>query len=49
MNIRFPYRYRVLIFLYFLIAITYLDRICIGHVGVRMKKEFLLSGTQWGW
>jgi MFS family permease len=48
MNIRFPYRYRVLIFLFILIAITYLDRICIGLVGVRMKKEFLLSETQWG-
>jgi len=45
---KFPYRYRVLIFLFTLFAITYLDRICMVLVGVRMKKEFLLSETQWG-
>jgi sugar phosphate permease len=48
MKTKFPYRYRVLIFLFTLFAITYLDRICMVLVGVRMKKEFLLSETQWG-
>jgi sugar phosphate permease len=48
MNKRFPYRYRVLIFLFTLITITYLDRICIALVSVRITKEFQLSATQWG-
>ena len=45
----FPYRYRVLILLFFLILITYLDRICISLVGVRIKSEFHLSNEQFGW
>ncbi len=45
----FPYRYRVLILLFFLIVVTYLDRSCIGIVGVRIKDEFNLSNTQFGW
>ena len=45
----FPYRYRVLIFLFFLILITYLDRVCISLVGVRIKSEFNLSNEQFGW
>ncbi len=49
MKNKFPYRYRVLIFLFFLILITYLDRICISLVGVRIKSEFNLSNTQFGW
>jgi MFS transporter, ACS family, glucarate transporter len=48
-NRRFPYRYRVLIFLFFLIFITYLDRICISLLGVRIKLEFKLSNEQFGW
>jgi sugar phosphate permease len=35
--------------LFFLILITYLDRICISIVGVRIKSEFNLSNTQFGW
>ncbi len=49
MKNKFPYRYRVLILLFFLILITYLDRICISLVGVRIKSEFNLSNTQFGW
>ena len=49
MKINFPYRYRVLIMLFFLILITYLDRICISLVGVRVKNEFHLSNTQFGY
>ncbi len=48
-NRKFPYRYRVLIFLFFLIFITYLDRICISLLGVRIKSEFKLSNEQFGW
>src|SRR5450432_2120409 len=46
---KFPYRYRVLILLFFLILITYLDRICISLVGLRIKSEFHLSNEQFGW
>lgn len=35
--------------LFFLILITYLDRICISLVGVRIKTEFNLSNTQFGY
>lgn len=35
--------------LFFLILITYLDRICISLVGVRIKTEFTLSNTQFGY
>lgn len=44
-----PYRYRILIFLFFLTFITYLDRICISIVGVRIKSEFNLTNGQFGW
>lgn len=44
-----PYRYRVLIFLCALTTLTYLDRICISIVGVRIKNEFALSNEQFGW
>jgi ACS family glucarate transporter-like MFS transporter len=45
----FPYRYRVLILLFFLIVVTYLDRVCISLVGVRIKSAFNLSNEQFGW
>ena len=35
--------------LFFLILITFLDRICISLVGVRIKTEFNLSNEQFGW
>ncbi len=49
MKRKIPYRYRVIIFLFFLTLITYLDRICIGLVSLRMRSEFHLNNTQWGW
>ncbi|MEO6330024.1 MAG: MFS transporter [Ginsengibacter sp.] len=45
----FPYRYRVLVLLCSLTTLTYLDRICISIVGVRIKNEFALSNEQFGW
>ena len=44
-----PYRYRVLVLLCSLTTLTYLDRICISIVGVRIKTEFNLSNEQFGW
>lgn len=46
---KLPYRYRVLALLCSLTTLTYLDRICISIVGVRIKTEFALSNTQFGW
>jgi sugar phosphate permease len=45
----FPYRYRVVIFIFFLCVITYIDRSCISLVGVRIKTEFNLTNEQFGW
>src|SRR6476469_8275855 len=44
-----PYRYRILILLCSLTTLTYLDRICISIVGVRIKTEFALSNEKFGW
>jgi len=49
MKQKFPYRYRVLIFLFSLMLITYLDRITMGLVGKRVMSEFNLSNEQFGW
>ena len=49
MQRKFPYRYRVLVLLFFLTLITYLDRICISLVGVRIKTEFKLTNEEFGW
>jgi MFS transporter, ACS family, glucarate transporter len=46
--LQFPYRYRVQILIFFLILITYLDRITVSLVGVRIKAAFHLSNTQFG-
>jgi sugar phosphate permease len=46
---RIPYRYRVLVLLCSLTTLTYLDRICISIVGVRIKSEFHLDNEQFGW
>jgi ACS family glucarate transporter-like MFS transporter len=46
---KLPYRHRVLVLLCSLTTLTYLDRICISIVGVRIKSEFALSNTQFGW
>jgi MFS transporter, ACS family, glucarate transporter len=42
------YRYRVLTFLSFLAAITYLDRTCIAVAGPRMQDELHLGPKAWG-
>ena len=44
-----PYRHRVLILLCALTTLTYLDRICISIVGVRLKADLGLSNEQFGW
>lgn len=44
-----PHRYRVLTMLCVLTTITYLDRICISLVGVRVKAEFGLNNMEFGW
>src|SRR5882757_7162599 len=46
---QFPYRYRVLILLFFLSLITSIDRIAISLVSVRIKTEFGLSNEKMGW
>ena len=35
--------------LFSLIVITYLDRVCISLVGVRIKNEFHLTNSEFGW
>jgi sugar phosphate permease len=44
-----PYRYRVLAFICSLTTLTYLDRICISIVGVRLKADLHLSNGEFGW
>src|SRR5438105_5437259 len=44
-----PYRYRVMVFLTSLTTLTYLDRICISIVGVRVKADLGLTNEQFGW
>ena len=43
------YRHRVLILLFFLSIITYLDRVCISVAGPRMQNELGISPERWGW
>jgi ACS family glucarate transporter-like MFS transporter len=47
--ITIPYRYRVLVLLTSLTTLTYLDRITISIVGVRLKTDLHLSNEQFGW
>src|SRR5687767_7672608 len=49
MTWKIPYRHRVLVLLCSLTTLTYLDRICISIVGVRVKTEFGLSNEEFGW
>jgi MFS transporter, ACS family, glucarate transporter len=42
------YRHRVLVLLFFLSIITYLDRVCISVAGPAMQKDLGLSQSQWG-
>lgn len=44
-----PYRYRVLVLLTSLSTLTYLDRVTISIVGVRLKADLHLSNEQFGW
>src|SRR6267154_2088375 len=44
-----PYRYRVLVLLCSLTRLTYMDRICISIVGVRIKTDLHLSNEKFGW
>jgi MFS family permease len=43
------YRHRLVLLLFFLAALTYLDRICISIVGIRIKSDLHLTNTQFGW
>jgi sugar phosphate permease len=49
MAIKIPYRHRVLVLLCSLTTLTYLDRICISIVGVRLKTDLHLNNEQFGW
>jgi MFS family permease len=49
MSRQFPYRYRVLILLFFLMCITFLDRSSISVVAVRIKSDLNLSNFQFAW
>jgi len=46
-SLAFPYRVRVMILLYFLVLVTYLDRVSISIV--RIKQAFHLNNTEFGW
>lgn len=43
------YRHGVLLLLFLLSIITYIDRVCISVAGPRMQEELGLSPLQWGW
>lgn len=43
------YRVRVLILLFLLSIITYIDRVCISVAGPRMQAELGLTPDKWGW
>lgn len=44
-----PYRYRVLVLLFSLIFVMYLDRLCISVAGPRIQSDLHLTPVQWGW
>jgi sugar phosphate permease len=44
-----PYRFRVLGFLFVLVFVMYLDRLCIAVAGTRMQHELQISPSRWGW
>jgi len=48
MNQNFPYRYRILPFLFSFMFLTYLDRVSIGLLGQRIIEEFNLSKSEFG-
>jgi ACS family glucarate transporter-like MFS transporter len=43
------YRRRVLLLLFLLSIITYLDRVCLSVAGPRMQADLHLSPERWGW
>jgi len=47
--LKIPYRHRTLAILCSLTTLTYMDRICISIVGVRMKSDLRLNNEQFGW
>jgi len=44
-----PHRLRVLVFLFALIFVMYLDRLCIAVAGPRMQADLHLTPVQFGW
>ena len=44
-----PYRFRVLGFLFLLVFVMYLDRLCIAVAGARMQHDMHISPSGWGW
>jgi MFS transporter, ACS family, glucarate transporter len=44
-----PHRYRVLILLFLLVLVMYLDRLCIAVAGPRMQRDLGLGPHDWGW
>lgn len=42
-------RHTVLIFLFLLSMVTYIDRVCIAYAGPRMQADLGLSPDMWGW
>ncbi len=42
-------RHWVLVLLFFLSMITYIDRVCISVAGPRMQADLGLSSSMWGW
>src|SRR5215831_15445491 len=43
------YRYRVLLLLFILSMITFLDRVCLAVAGPRMQDELQISPKTFGW
>ncbi len=43
------YRHRVLLLLFFLSIVTYLDRVCIAVAGPEMQRDLNISPEWWGW
>ncbi len=44
-----PHRYRVLVLLFLLVLVMYLDRLCIAVAGPRMQSDLGLGPHEWGW
>lgn len=43
------HRHRVLLLLFFLSIVTYLDRVCLSVAGPRMQADLGISPERWGW